>query len=74
MARDLWPDRLDDARALVSEHGRRRADPVLAERVQLGSADPDRGHAYEDVGLSGLVELDLPDLEGLVRPEEDGGP
>src|SRR4029453_1432680 len=66
-------DRFHDPGALVTEHGRRGPDPLAADRVQLGAADPDRGHADEDVPGAGLVEVDLPDLEPFPGPAEDCG-
>ena len=43
------PDLLDDARALVTEHHRRRPPELALHLVQVGAADPHRDHADDDV-------------------------
>ena len=51
----------------------RRPLPLAADRVQLRAADPDRRHPHEHVAGSGLLEVDLADLERPPGPVEDGG-
>jgi hypothetical protein len=41
--------------------------------VQLGAADPDRGHADEHVGRAGFLQVDLSDLERTAVTVENGG-
>ena len=62
------PDRLDDARALVPEHHRRRPLELALDAVEIGAADPDRGHAHEHVGRPGIGDLDLLDRERPAGP------
>ena len=55
----------------MSEDHRRRPRPLAAHDVEVGAADPDRRHPYENVVRAGPVELDLGDLEPPPgRPEE----
>ena len=70
--RDALSHCLDDARPLVAEHGRRRPHPLALDRVQIGAADPDRGHADEHLTGPGLLQVELANLERPPRLEEDG--
>ena len=64
---------LDDAGAFVPEHHRRRPLELALDLVEVGAADPDRGHADDDVVGAGLRQVELDDLERLAdRPEEPG--
>ena len=57
-------DRLDDARALVAEHGRatRLRGPV--DRVLVGVADARRAEAHEHLARAGRGEVELLDANG----------
>ena len=58
--RDVRADALDDACALVPEHGRRVAGRVGAgRRVEVGVADAARDEADEHLTRARLGELDL---------------
>ena len=58
--RDVRADALDDAGALVPEHGRRVAGRVGAgRRVEVGVADAARDEADEHLARARLRELDL---------------
>ena len=68
LARDGRVDRdppsvLRDPRELVAEHERSReprlADPALAEPVQVGAAEADRGDAHERLAVARLRALFL---------------
>ena len=64
---------LDDPGALVPEHHRRRALPLALHLMEIGAADPHRGHADDHVVRAGLGEVELDDLEGLADcPKEPG--
>ena len=70
---DRVADVLDDARALVAEHHRRRPLPLALDLVQVGAADADRRHPDDDVVRAGLCQVELDDLERLADcPEEPG--
>jgi hypothetical protein len=42
--------------------------------VKVGAADPDRGHADDDVVGAGLGQVELDDLERLADCPEQPGP
>ena len=71
------PDRLDDPRALVPEHGRQRQAHRAAGDRDVGVADADPAHRDEDLVLARVVELDvlerqrLPDRAQDRRPRRD---
>ena len=70
---DGIPDVLDDARALVPEHHRRRSLPLALHLMEVGAADACRSDANNDVVRAGLRQVELDDLERLAdRPEEPG--
>src|SRR5262249_49237230 len=56
---DALPHGLDEPGPLVAEDGRRRPDPFALHRVQVGSADADRGHTDEHLAGPRLVEVEL---------------
>ena len=63
---DVGADALDDARALVSEHGRRVARRIGARRgVEIGVADAAGDEADEHLTRPRLREIDLLDDERL---------
>ena len=67
-------DFADDPGALVAEHAREQAfavEPV--ERVGVGVANARRHDLDEDFAGLGAFEIELDDLEGLLRFEGDGG-
>ena len=66
-------DVLDDAGAFVPEHHRHRTLPLSPHLVQVGAADPDGGHADDDVVRARLGQVQLDDLERLAdRPKQPG--
>src|SRR4029450_2952542 len=68
-------DLLDNARALVPEHGRRVAGRIGARgRVQIRVAAPARDEPDEHLACLRLRQVDLLDDERLTEPLEDGGP
>ncbi len=68
------PTRLDDARALVTEHARRVPGRVGAGgRVQVGVADAAGDEPDEHLARPGLGELDVLDDERLAELLEHGG-
>src|SRR5262249_46540417 len=66
-------DRLDDARALVAEDDRARADPVAVADVQIGVADAGGGQADEDLARARLVEPQRLDGRPRAGALDDGG-
>ncbi len=66
--RDAVADALDDARAFVSEHGRRIAGRVGAgRRVQVGMTDAAGDEADENLAGLGLGQIDLLHHERLTK-------
>ena len=64
--RHVCADALDDARALVPEHGRRVAGRIGARRgVEIGVADAAGGEPDEHLAGPGLSKVDLLDDERL---------
>ena len=71
--RDVGPDLLDDARALVTDYGRHRAGVDPLRGVQVGVANAARDHADQDLAGARGVELELLHDERLPELVEDGG-
>jgi hypothetical protein len=67
-----WPGFLDDARALVPEHGRDRMDVHALRRVEVGAADAAADKANEHLAVARRVELDLLDDERGSELVQDG--
>ena len=65
-------DGLDDARALVAEHGRARRRRRAVDRVQVGVADAARVQAHERLARVRRLELELGDLEPSARLGQHG--
>ena len=70
---DALPHRLDDAGALVAEHGREGKRDSSATHGQVGVADGAGRHADQHLAGPGPVELDLPELERRTGLVDDGG-
>ena len=72
--RDALADLLDDAGALVPEHGRRVAGRIGARGgVEIGVADAAGDEAHEHLAGARLGQLDLAHDERLPELLEDGG-
>ena len=72
--RDALADALDDAGALVAEHGRRVAARVGARGgVEVGVADAARLEPHEHLARAGLGEVDLLHGERLAELLQDCG-
>ena len=72
--RDALADPLDDARALVAEHGRRVPGRVGAGgRVEVGVADAARDEPHEHLARARLGEVDLLNRERRTELLEHGG-
>ncbi len=68
------PTRLDDARALVPEHGRRVAGRIgPGGRVEVGVADAAGDEPHEHLAGARLGEVDLLHRERLAELLEHGG-
>ena len=67
------PDRLDDAGALVAEHGRAARLGGAVDRVQVGVADAARVQAHEHLAGPRRGELELLHLRAARRCLEHGG-
>jgi hypothetical protein len=73
--RNAWADLLDDARALVPEHGRRVPGRIGARGgVQIRMADAARNEPDEHLACLRLRQVDLLDDERLAELLEDCGP
>jgi hypothetical protein len=69
------PHRLDDAGALVAEHGRPAAVAEVAlGQVQIGVAHARRGHPHEHLVVAGRVEQQRLDAQRGALVLQDGGP
>ncbi len=55
----------------MAHHERRRDAPVAAAHVQVGVADAGRGDAHAHLAGPGIIELDVGDLDGVLRIAED---
>ena len=72
--RDALADALDDARALVAEHGRRIAGRVGAGGgVEVGVADAARDEPHEHLARLRLGEVELLHLERRAELLQHGG-
>ena len=73
--RDALADRLDDARALVSEHASARSPDGSAPRgrVEVGVADAAGDEPHERLAGLRVGELELLDDEGLAELLQHGG-
>jgi hypothetical protein len=63
---DLWPERLDHARALMAEHRRRVARRIDSRGgVHVGVADATGHQPYQDLPALGLCQVQLSDVQRL---------
>src|SRR6185437_4076350 len=72
-AGDARADPGDSARALVAHDERHRHVPVALAHVEIRVAHAGGGDLHAHLALLGVVELDVGDLDGVVRVAEDDG-
>ena len=71
--RHVRADRLDEARRLVPQDGRRRKRVVAVDEMQVGMADTARHRAHQHLAPEGLGDVDLLDGQRLLGTVEDRG-
>ena len=67
------PERLDDARPLVAEHGRERVRGCTGDHVPVAVADAARGEPHRHLAWPWVGGVDVLDAQRSVDLAEDGG-
>ena len=65
---DLAADLIDNSSGLMSEHGGRRKGIQTIDEMEIAMADAARDGADQDLALARLIDLNVFNRKGLVRP------